>query len=175
MEDSDPRNMTPEQFQKCGTDRTLLKSPWFREARMNRKSELRKGEEMPAIQVFDKPLCCSSGVCGPDVDPALVTFAADLQWLEQQGVEVQRINPAHQPTLFAENRLVREELTKHGNDCLPLVVVNDAVVSRGVFPNRNQLAGWSGIKVSSLPELAVVKTGCCGDTKGTSGSSSSCC
>src|SRR6187401_3014303 len=100
---------------------------------------------MTRLQVFDKPLCCSSGVCGPDVDPALVTFAADLQWLEQQGVQVQRINPAHQPTLFAENKWVREELTKHGNDCLPLIVANDAVVSRGVFPSRTQLAGWTGI------------------------------
>jgi arsenite methyltransferase len=142
---------------------------------MNRKSELRQGEEMPGIQIFDKPLCCSSGVCGPDVDPALVTFSADLQWLQQQGVEVQRINPAQQPTLFAANELVRDELKRHGNDCLPVIVVNDAVVSRGVFPSRTQLAGWTGIKLGSLPELAVMKTGCCGDTDGTSGSSSSCC
>lgn len=49
---------------------------------------------MSTLQVFDKPLCCSSGVCGPDVDPALVMFSADLQWLERQGVQVQRINPA---------------------------------------------------------------------------------
>ena len=96
---------------------------------------------MTRIQVFDKPLCCSSGVCGPDVDPALVTFSADLQWLERQGVQVQRINPAHQPTLFAASELVREELKRHGNDCLPVVVVNDAVVSRGVFPSRTSIGG----------------------------------
>ena len=122
---------------------------------------------MTRIQVFDKPLCCSSGVCGPDVDPALVTFSADLQWLERQGVQVQRINPAHQPTLFAASELVREELKRHGNACLPVVVVNDAVVSRGVFPSRTQLAGWTGITLGSLPELPVTKTGCCGDTEGT--------
>ncbi len=88
---------------------------------------------MTKLQVFDKPLCCSSGVCGTDVDPALVTFSADLQWLERKGVEVQRINPAHQAGLFAASELVREELKQHGNDCLPVVVVDDAVVSRGVF------------------------------------------
>ena len=129
---------------------------------------------MSTLQVFDKPLCCSSGVCGPDVDPALVTFSADLQWLVQQGVQVQRINPAHQPTLFAASELVREELKKHGSECLPLVVVNDAVMSRGVFPSRSQLAGWTGITLHSLPELPVMKTGCCGDAEGTKGSSSTC-
>jgi hypothetical protein len=130
---------------------------------------------MPHLQVFDKPLCCSSGVCGPDVDPALVKFAADLQWLERQGVQVQRINPAQQPALFAASEVVREELKRHGNDCLPIVLVDNAVVSRGVFPERRQLADWTGIKFSSLPELPMMKTGCCGGTEGTDGSSSSCC
>lgn len=130
---------------------------------------------MTKLQVFDKPLCCTSGVCGPDVDPALVTFSADLQWLERQGVEVQRINPAHQAGLFAASELVRQELKRHGNDCLPVVVVNDAVVSRGVFPSRNQLAAWTGIMLNSLPELPVMKTGCCGGAEPAAGSSSSCC
>lgn len=128
---------------------------------------------MSTLQVFDKPMCCSSGVCGPDVDPALVTFSADLQWLQQQGVQVQRINPAQQPALFAGNELVREELKTQGNDCLPLVVVNNAVVSRGVFPSRAQLAGWTGITCGSFVQLPVMNTGCCGEADGTSGAS--CC
>jgi arsenite methyltransferase len=129
---------------------------------------------MTRLQVFDKPLCCSSGVCGPDVDPALVMFSADLQWLERQGVEVQRINPAHQPSLFAASELVRNELRTHGSNCLPVVVVNGAVVSRGVFPSRTQLAGWTGTTLSSLPALPVVKTSCCVKTGDAAGSSSCC-
>jgi hypothetical protein len=30
-----------------------------------------------SIQVFDPALCCSTGVCGVNVDQALVTFSAD--------------------------------------------------------------------------------------------------
>jgi hypothetical protein len=33
---------------------------------------------MPKIRVFDPAMCRSAGVCGPEVDPALVRFAADL-------------------------------------------------------------------------------------------------
>ena len=99
---------------------------------------------MATIQVFDKPLCCSSGVCGPDVDPALIAFSADLQWLERQGVQVQRINPAQQPTVFAASPIVRRELQDHGDGCLPVIVLDGTVVSRGVYPDRQRLAAWTG-------------------------------
>ena len=42
---------------------------------------------MSKLEVFDPAMCCSTGVCGVDVDPDLVQFAADLQWLGEQGVE----------------------------------------------------------------------------------------
>jgi hypothetical protein len=32
--------------------------------------------------VFDPAMCCSTGVCGPSVDPELARFAADLDWLK---------------------------------------------------------------------------------------------
>ncbi len=127
---------------------------------------------MTTLQVFDKPMCCSSGVCGPDVDPALVAFSADLQWLERQGVQVERINPTHQPSVFAASALVRQELQNHGDGCLPLIVVNGTVVSRGEFPNRQQLANWVGVTVNGLP---VISTGCCGDGEKRTCSTSDCC
>ena len=45
---------------------------------------------MKTIEVYDPAMCCSTGVCGPEVDPALVAFAADLKWLEGQGVDQRR-------------------------------------------------------------------------------------
>ena len=129
---------------------------------------------MSTIQVFDKPMCCSSGVCGTDVDPALVAFSADLQWLDQQGVHVERINPAHQPSLYAANDLVRESLKTLGNECLPLIVVNNKVVSHGIYPSRSQLAGWTGAILTSVPELPVLPTSCCGSASDQSDPSTCC-
>ena len=40
------------------------------------------------IRVFDPAMCCSTGVCGPSVDPDLARFAADVDWLQKQGVTV---------------------------------------------------------------------------------------
>jgi len=55
------------------------------------------------IEVYDPPMCCSSGVCGPRVDPVLPRFAGDLKWLQEQGIEVARHNLAQQPLAFANN------------------------------------------------------------------------
>ena len=56
---------------------------------------------MSTIRVFDPAMCCSSGVCGPSVDPELTRFAADVAWLQQQGVTIERFNLAQQPAAFA--------------------------------------------------------------------------
>ena len=52
---------------------------------------------MTAVRVFDPAMCCSTGICGPSVDPELVRFAADLDWLKSQGVSVERFNLSQQP------------------------------------------------------------------------------
>ena len=35
---------------------------------------------MTKINVYDSAMCCSTGVCGVDVDQRLVNFAADVEW-----------------------------------------------------------------------------------------------
>ena len=41
-----------------------------------------KGDTMRTIQVYEPALCCNTGVCGLDVDQALLTFTADLEHLK---------------------------------------------------------------------------------------------
>ena len=101
---------------------------------------------MTAVHVFDPPMCCSTGVCGPSVDPQLVRFAADLDWLHSQGVAVERFNLSAQPGAFAEDAAVRAALEKDGETALPLVKVDDEVKSSGVYPSRDDLAAWAGLE-----------------------------
>ena len=105
---------------------------------------------MKTLKVFDPPMCCSTGVCGPDVDPALVRFAADLKWLESQGVAVERFNLAQSPMAFAEDDLVRSWLTDKGEVALPLVIVEGKVVASGSYPMRDELAGILGFSDSGV-------------------------
>ena len=118
---------------------------------------------MKTIQVFDKPMCCSTGVCGPQVDPVLPRFAADLDWLKTHGVRVERFNLAHQPAEFTQNSGVRELLATHGTDCLPVILVDGHVASQGQYPTREVLSQWTA-SVSAefaLPVISSNGTGCC--------------
>lgn len=97
------------------------------------------------LQVYDPAMCCSTGVCGPDVDPALVRFAADLKWLQGQGVHVERFNLSQSPMAFVENELVKQALTDKGEAALPMLVTNGLTSSTGRYPGRQELARWVGL------------------------------
>jgi hypothetical protein len=101
-----------------------------------------------ALRVYDRPMCCSTGVCGPDVDPELVRFAADLDWLGRQGVRVERYNPSQEPGAFVGNPAVRRALQEKGNDSLPLVLWGEATVSSGRYPDRDTLTQVVGLPTS---------------------------
>lgn len=100
---------------------------------------------MRSIQVFDPALCCSSGVCGVDVDQALVSFSADMDWAKQKGAAIERFNLAQQPLVFAQNAAVKGFLERSGEEALPLVLVDGEVALAGRYPNRQELARWAGI------------------------------
>jgi AhpD family alkylhydroperoxidase len=90
-------------------------------------------------------MCCSTGVCGPSVDPKLVRFAADLDWLKAEGIPLERINLAQQPLAFAQDAEVKAVLESQGEAGLPLIKVDGKVVSTGTYPTREQLAVWVGL------------------------------
>ena len=95
---------------------------------------------MTTMKVYDPAMCCSTGLCGPSVDPELARFAADLDWLQAEGVGVERFNLAQQPAAFAAEPLVRKALEERGEEALPLIVVDGAVRGSGTYPDRGSLA-----------------------------------
>lgn len=97
------------------------------------------------IEVFDPAMCCTTGVCGPGVDPELARIATDLEWLKDKDVEVKRYNLAQDLAAFAANPTVKQALNSQGTKCLPLVLVDGLVVAQGEYPAREQLANLTGI------------------------------
>lgn len=112
---------------------------------------------MTKIQVFDSALCCNTGVCGVEIDQQLVDFAADVDWLKQQGGQIERFNLAQQPMAFAANPVVKAFLERSGQEGLPLILVDGEVALAGRYPQRAELARWASI---SLP---AAETGAASD------------
>ena len=112
---------------------------------------------MSVLEVYDPVMCCSTGVCGPDVDPKLAQFAGDLDWLKGQGVEVRRFNLAQEPVRFVEMSAVKTIMDRSGGDELPAIVFEETVAVVGRYPTRDELAGIVGLTPKSnqaMPALS---------------------
>ena len=121
---------------------------------------------MKTIQIYDKPMCCSTGVCGTDIDPVLPRFAADLDWLKSQGYHVERFNLAQQPTAFVENPLIHQLLSTQGTNFLPAIVVDGRLVSQNGYPTRDAFLAWLEPVHPPVAIQVVEKPGgCCGESK----------
>jgi hypothetical protein len=98
---------------------------------------------MKTIQVYDPPMCCSTGLCGTDIDPALVSFAALLTQFSEKGVKVERYNLGQQPMAFVQNPAVKALLDKEGVESLPAIFVDGALHLKGRYLTDEERATLS--------------------------------
>jgi len=117
---------------------------------------------MSMIQIYDPALCCSTGVCGTDVDQQLVDFSANVDWAKHNGAQLERFNLAQQPVAFAENAVVKAFLERSGAEALPLILVDGEIALAGRYPNRAELAKWAKIDASAGAETT---SACCSGSK----------
>jgi len=103
-------------------------------------------------------MCCTTGVCGVNVDPQLTQLVADLGFLKQQGVTVERFNLKDHVKAFTEHPEVLAEMGEE-NEFLPIFMWQDKIVCKGAYPSRQQLAKWTGVQAASS------EGGCCSGSK----------
>lgn len=119
---------------------------------------------MASVEIYDPAMCCSTGVCGPSVDPALTQFAADVEWLGSAGVEVHRFGLSSEPGKFVGGE-VGLLLKDKGEEALPAVFVDGALRTSGRYPTRVELAEWTGASTegAGLPVVEGSDSGGCCD------------
>jgi hypothetical protein len=111
---------------------------------------------MKTLKIYDPAMCCSTGVCGPSVDPKLVRLAADVGFLKSRGVSVERFNLGHQPQAFAENPAVLAAMGAEAEH-LPIFVVDGQIKATGSYPDRQTLAAW--FEIEAQGDLRLSSTG----------------
>ena len=80
------------------------------------------------------------GMIGTLQDPDFERFEANLDWLETTGVLVEQFDPSTAQQEVAKRPAVQQIVSAEGDRCLPLILVNESVVSRGRYLSRAQLA-----------------------------------
>lgn len=106
------------------------------------------------IAIYDPPMCCPGGLCGPAVDPALLDISEACLTIEKEfggSVQVKRYLLSQQAAEFMRNPRVLELLRQQGTEVLPVTTVNGVVVKERAYPSLAELRGflddpglWSG-------------------------------
>ncbi len=107
------------------------------------------------IEIYDPAMCCSSGLCGPTLDPVLVKMNDAVLALKKQGIAVERFNLAQQPKAYMENKTIADLLRKNGKKILPVVIVNGEVFRTGEYPSYEDLCKALGIEPLKHKPIAL--------------------
>ena len=121
---------------------------------------------MKKIEIFDPAMCCSTGVCGPSIDPELLRMATVISFLKEKGIIIERHGLANEPQDFVTNKVINDILQKQGAEILPVTLVAGEVVKTKEYPTNEELSKWLGTDIQTKkPE----KTGGCGCGCGSEG------
>lgn len=96
------------------------------------------------IDIFDPPMCCSTGLCGPTIDPALLDIHEAILCLRKErpgDADIERYLLSQQGPKFMQNPEVFALLKEQGVEVLPVTTVNGHVVKRGGYPSYAELVG----------------------------------
>ena len=115
---------------------------------------------MKKIEIFDPAMCCSTGVCGPSIDPELMRFATAINALKEKGIVITRHGLSSEPQDFIANKVVNELLQKEGAAVLPITLVDGEVAKTKEYPTNEELAKWLNIEIKTKQPLR--RSCCCG-------------
>lgn len=91
------------------------------------------------VEIFDPPMCCPTGLCGPTLDQTLLDLSEVIVDLQKEGYRVERYQMASHPQAFLGNpevmRLVREKQMA----ALPIVLVRGKIVTEGRYPTQVEI------------------------------------
>ena len=128
--------------------------------------------------IFETVMCCSSGVCGPNQDLALVGFQDTVEKINQSGFEIERYGITQSPRKFRENPEVIKLVQKHQLKALPIITYNGKIVMFGKYPTLDELKNFIHAEVQpevTSTQKAILNEGCCPASADESIADEGCC
>lgn len=94
------------------------------------------------VEIFDPPMCCPSGLCGPSIDPALLEINEAILKLKKEfdgTVTIDRYLLSQQGAKFMQNAELLALLKAHGVEVLPVTAINGKIVKQRAYPSHDEL------------------------------------
>ena len=105
-------------------------------------------EKIMTIEIFDPPMCCPSGLCGPDIDPALLDINEAILKVKKEfdgQVKIERYLLSQQGQKFMQQPEVMKRLQSNGVEILPLTLVDGKVVKEKSYPTFDEIKNYIGV------------------------------
>jgi len=115
---------------------------------------------MKKIEIFDPAMCCSTGVCGPSIDPELLRIATIINALKDKGIIIKRHGLSNEPQDFISNKIISDILQKEGADILPVTLLDGEVVKTKGYPTNGELSKWLDIEIKTRQPEKKSRCGC---------------
>lgn len=91
------------------------------------------------IEIFDPPMCCPTGMCGPTIDQTLLDVSEMIVKLQSKGYRVERYQMSTHPNVFISNVEVMKLIREKQMDALPITVVQGKIISTGNYPSLSEI------------------------------------
>ena len=91
------------------------------------------------ILIYEPTLCCSSGVCGPNPDQALIELQDTLAKAKELGITTERYMITSHPKKFTENPEVMKLMQQKQLAALPITEVDGKIIKSGSYPSFDEL------------------------------------
>ena len=96
-------------------------------------------QTVATVEIFEPPMCCPTGLCGPVQDQTLLDLLETVRSLESSGVKIARYQPNTNPTAFTNHAEVMAAVRARSTAALPITVVNGRVVKSGAYASLEEI------------------------------------
>lgn len=91
------------------------------------------------IKVFEPPMCCSSGMCGPSTDDKVVAFNDLLEKLKNNDYHVERYMLTRDTEAFQNETQVIAILQDEQLEALPITMIDGKIIKKGAYPTYDDI------------------------------------
>lgn len=129
---------------------------WRKTTKRIRSVKLKGMKSMKKLELFEPAMCCSTGVCGPNVDQELLRLSLVFNKLRKiEEIEIERFNLSSSPQVFIDNKTINEIVNDNGIDDLPVTLLNGEVVKLKNYPTNSELAQWLEIDLNIIDQATA--------------------
>lgn len=101
---------------------------------INIGNQITMAKNAPDVEIFDPPMCCPTGLCGPAIDQELLDVSEMVHQLQVNGLRVERYQMTSHPGKFTSNPDVMQLIREKQMAALPITILHGEIIAAGYYP-----------------------------------------